>query len=52
MLVHPTIEKLHTLRFTGMAAALQEQMEMDITDSLSFLLRKPAGKATVPSTSE
>ncbi len=36
MLLHPTIEKLHTLRFTGMAAALQEQMEMDITDSLSF----------------
>ena len=36
MLLHPTLEKLHTLRFTSMAAALQEQMEMDIDDTLGF----------------
>ncbi len=36
MLLHPTLEKLHTLRFTGMAAALQEQMEMDLDNTLGF----------------
>lgn len=36
MLLHPTLEKLHTLRFTGMATALQEQMEMDIDGTLGF----------------
>ncbi len=36
MPVHPTIEKVHSLHCTGMAAALQEQMEMDITNSLRF----------------
>jgi len=29
MLLHPTLEKLTTMRFTGMAAALEEQMQMD-----------------------
>ena len=28
MLLHPTLEKLTSLRFTGMAAALQEQMNI------------------------
>ena len=36
MLLHPTLEKLNTLRFAGMAAALQEQMEMDLDDTLGF----------------
>jgi hypothetical protein len=27
MLLHPTLEKLTTLRFTGMATALDEQMQ-------------------------
>lgn len=36
MLLHPTLEKLNALRFNGMAAALKEQMEMDLGDSLCF----------------
>ena len=36
MLLHPTLEKLTTLRFTGMAAALDEQMQMNTLDDLSF----------------
>jgi len=36
MLHHPTIEKLTTLRFTGMAQALQEQLEMDNLDDMAF----------------
>lgn len=36
MLIHPTLEKLRTLRFTGMAHALEEQMQMPDIDSLSF----------------
>jgi len=36
MLHHPTIEKLTTLRFTGMAAALEEQMQMDGLDNMTF----------------
>jgi DNA replication protein DnaC len=36
MLFHPTLEKLTTLRFTGMAAALDEQMQMNSLDDLSF----------------
>lgn len=36
MLLHPTLEKLHALRFTGMAVALQEQMEMDLDNTLCF----------------
>lgn len=36
MLLHPTLEKLTTLRFTGMAAALDEQMQMESLDDLSF----------------
>jgi DNA replication protein DnaC len=35
MLLHPTLEQLNTLRFTGMAAALNEQLQMDLAD-LSF----------------
>jgi len=36
MLIHPTIEKLTTMRFSGMAAALQEQMEINGIDDISF----------------
>jgi len=36
MLTYPTVEKLHTLRLTGMAHALKEQMQMPEIDSLSF----------------
>ena len=36
MLLHPTLEKLTTLRFTGMAAALDEQMQMNSLDDLGF----------------
>ena len=36
MLTHPTLEKLCTLRCTGMAHALEEQMHMLEIDSLSF----------------
>lgn len=36
MLVHPTLEKLTAMRFTGMAAALDEQMNMDGIDDLCF----------------
>ncbi len=36
MLHHPTIEKLTTLRFTGMALALQEQLEMDHLEDMTF----------------
>jgi DNA replication protein DnaC len=36
MLLHPTLEKLVTLRFTGMAAALQEQMNMESINDLGF----------------
>lgn len=36
MLIHPTLDKLHTLRFTGMAHGLEEQMQMPDIDSLSF----------------
>lgn len=36
MLLHPTLEKLTTLRFTGMAAALDEQMQMDSLDDMGF----------------
>lgn len=35
MLLHPTLEQLATLRLTGMAAALNEQLQMDLAD-LSF----------------
>lgn len=35
MLLHPTLEQLNTLRLTGMAAALNEQLQMDLAD-LSF----------------
>ncbi len=36
MLLHPTLEKLTTLRFTGMAVALDEQMQMTALDDMSF----------------
>jgi DNA replication protein DnaC len=36
MLLHPTLEKLTTMRFTGMAAALDEQMQMDGLDNMTF----------------
>ena len=36
MLYQPTIEKLHELRFFGMAKALQEQAQMPQCDALSF----------------
>ena len=35
MLLHPTLEQLNALRLTGMAAALNEQLQMDLAD-LSF----------------
>ncbi len=36
MLNHPTLDKLHDLRFTGMAKALTEQMALPDIESLSF----------------
>jgi len=36
MLLHPTIEKLTTLRFTGMGVALDEQMQMNSLDDMGF----------------
>jgi DNA replication protein DnaC len=36
MLLHPTLEKLTTLRFTGMTAALNEQMQMSSLGDLGF----------------
>jgi len=36
MLNHPTLDKLHELRFTGMARALSEQMALPDIDDLSF----------------
>ena len=36
MLKHPTLDKLHTLKFTGMAAALADQITMPDIDDLSF----------------
>ncbi len=36
MLLHPTLEKLTTMRFTGMAAALDEQMKMDGLEDMGF----------------
>ena len=36
MLNHPTLEKLHGLRLTGMVQALQEQAQMAEIDTLSF----------------
>lgn len=36
MLTHPTLEKLETMRLTGMAKALKEQWEMDDIQSLNF----------------
>lgn len=36
MLIHPTIEKLQTLKLTGMVKALSEQQQMPDIDSLGF----------------
>jgi hypothetical protein len=36
MLNHPTLEKLQTLRLSGMQKALTEQMNMADIDTLSF----------------
>ena len=36
MLTHPTLDKLHTLKCPGMAAALSEQMTLPDIDTLSF----------------
>jgi len=36
MLLHPTLEKLTTLRFTGMVAALDEQMQMNSLEDMGF----------------
>lgn len=36
MLIHPTLEKLNTMRFSGMASALEEQMKMDGLNSMGF----------------
>ena len=36
MLTHPTLDKLHTLKCTGMATALTEQMTLSDIDTLSF----------------
>jgi DNA replication protein DnaC len=36
MLLHPTLEKLTTMRFAGMAAALTEQMKMNGLDDMGF----------------
>jgi len=36
MLTHPTLDKLQTLKFTGMAAALAEQLQMPDIEELGF----------------
>ena len=36
MLTHPTLDKLESLRLFGMANALQEQMQMQDIEELSF----------------
>ncbi len=36
MLKHPTLDKLQALKFTGMAAALNDQLSMPDIDNLSF----------------
>ena len=36
MLAHPTLEKLHDLRLTGMAKAFREQMEQPEAEGLTF----------------
>jgi DNA replication protein DnaC len=36
MLLHPTLEKLTTMRFSGMATALEEQMKMNGLEEMGF----------------
>lgn len=44
MLHHPTLEKLQSLRFTGMLKALQEQQQLPDIDTLSFEERNYSAK--------
>ena len=46
MLTHPTLDKLQALKFTGMAAALNDQLSMPDIDELpgTFKLRMPEEK--------
>lgn len=39
MLIHPTILKFEQMRFSGMASALRDQMDMPDIESISFLDR-------------
>jgi len=39
MLTHPTLEKLHALRLSGMAKGLEEQMQMTGLEELGFVER-------------
>ncbi len=39
MLIHPTLDKLQTLRLTGMAKALEEQLQMTGLEELGFVER-------------
>ena len=36
MLTHPTLEKLHAMRFTGMALAFEEQLQSPEINELNF----------------
>lgn len=36
MLTYPSLENLHALRLTGMASALEEQLQMPEVNTLSF----------------
>lgn len=36
MLIHPTLDKLKALKFTGMASALAEQLAMTDIDEMAF----------------
>jgi len=36
MLVHPTLEKLQALKLTGMAKALEEQLQVPAIQTLTF----------------
>jgi DNA replication protein DnaC len=36
MMIHPTLERLHELRLSGMAAALEEQLQSSAASELSF----------------
>ena len=36
MMIHPTLDRLHELRLTGMATALEEQLQSSVASELSF----------------